>query len=131
MRRIAIAASLLTALMGLAVRPASAGGVNPAQLQKAGWDCIIPLPGDDVHCSTPGALGEVLAGTANTATFLVFDTQDLQSNDAPLLGTELIVRNDRFHGQPCPTDPPSKQYTYLLPLLALDYWACHRYDSEF
>lgn len=131
MRRAALAACVIAGVLALAVAPAAAGGVSPAQLQRAGWDCLIPLPGDDVHCTGPGSLGEVLAGTARTATFLVFDTQDPQSEDAPLLGTELIIRSDLFHGQPCPTDPPSEEYTYLLPLLGLDYWACHRYDSEF
>lgn len=57
-------------------------------------------------------------------TFLVF-------HESEFLGTELIVRADLFNGQPCPTDPPSRQYTHLLPLLGLDYYACHRYDSSF
>lgn len=105
---------------------ASADGVSPAQLEQAGWDCIVPLPGDNLHCAPPGGLGRVLAGTAETMTFLVFRT-----DDGAFLGTELIVRADLFNGQPCPTDPPSGQYTYLFPLLGLDYYACHRYDSGF
>ncbi len=58
--------------------------------------------------------------------FLVF-----RASNGDFIGTEHIVRADLFNGQPCPTDPPSRQYTYLLPLLGLDYYACHRYDSSF
>jgi len=64
-------------------------------------------------------------------TFVVFQTTDPTAGDAPFLGTEIIVRDDLFNGQPCPTDPPSREYTHLLPLIGLDYWACHSYDSAF
>ena len=60
---------------------------------------------------------------------LVFD-----SSGGTFLGTEFNVRGDIFHGQPCPTDPPDYEYTYLrplfLPVFDLDYYACHRYDSD-
>jgi hypothetical protein len=131
MRRVAIVAGLIALAMASALAPLSAKGVSPAQLVDAGWDCFIPLPGDHVHCSRPGGLAEVLDGAAKTMTFLVFQTDDPLAEDAPFLGTELIVRADVFKGQPCPTDPPSNEYTYLLPLLGLDYYACHRYDSAF
>jgi hypothetical protein len=110
---------------------ATAQGVSPARLTKAGWDCFVPMEGDVVHCAPPGGLARVLSGDANTMTFLVFGTTDPTAAQAPFLGTELIVRADVFNGQPCPQDPPSMQYTYLLPLLGLDYYACHHYDSPF
>ena len=123
MRRVMIIGVLLSALSAVASPAASAGGVNPAQLASAGWDCIVVLGA--VHCAPPGGLARVLSGEAETMSFLVF-----QTTDGEFLGTELIVRADLFGGQPCPTDPPG-QYTHLLLLLGLDYYACHRYDSSF
>lgn len=124
MRRAIIIAALLGAAATVAPVPASAGGVGPAQLTSAGWDCPVVLGA--IHCAPPGGLARVLSGEAETMAFLVF-----QTSDGEFLGTELIVRDDLFSGQPCPTDPPSGEYTHLLPLLGLDYWACHRYDSSF
>lgn len=127
-----IAALVVLFVAALAVgQPAAAKGTSPAQLTKAGWDCFVPAPGDVVHCAHPGGLARVLSGDAETMTFKVFDTTDPAATEAPFLGTELIIRADLFHGQPCPRDPPSMQYTYLLPLLGLDYFACHHYDSAF
>jgi hypothetical protein len=48
----------------------------------------------------------------------------------PYAGTERLIRGDLFHNQPCPTDPPTYEYTYLGPIFGLDYWACHRFDSD-
>jgi hypothetical protein len=126
MRRIMIIVALLGAVTTVAIPAASAQGVSPAELEKANWTCIIPLPGDNIHCAPPGGLERVVSAEAETMTFLVFRT-----GDETFLGTEFIIRADLFKGQPCPTDPPSGQYTHLLPLLGLDYWACHRYDSSF
>lgn len=117
-------------LGSLVAKPAGAATVNPKQLsEQADWNCLFVLGA--VHCAPPGGLARVADGSAETMTFLVFATTDPADGDADLLGTELIVRGDLFNGQPCPTDPPSRQYTYLLPLIGLDYWACHRYDSGF
>lgn len=124
MRRIMIIAGLLTAVATVVPPAASAQGVSPDQLGDAGWDCPVVLGA--IHCAPPGGLARVLSGEAETMSFLVFST-----SDGTFLGTELIVRADLFNDEPCPTDPPSRQYTHLLPLLGLDYYACHRYDSSF
>ena len=115
--------AVVLAVFALAAPSASAGSVSPAKLVKAGWDCLFVLGA--VHCAPPGGLARVFDGTAETMTFMVFQTTDLT-----FLGTEIIVRDDLFNGQPCPTDPPG-EYTHLLLLLSLDYWACHSYDSAF
>jgi len=124
MRRIVLVIALVAVAAGFAAVAAFPKGVSQGQLEKAGWDC--PFVIGAIHCAPPGGLGRVLAGTAETMSFLVF-----QASDGEFIGTELIVRADVFDGQPCPTDPPSGQYTYLGPILGLDYWACHRYDSSF
>lgn len=120
---------LVALVVALGASTASAGGVSPAKLGKAGWDCLFVLGA--VHCAPPGGLARVLAGTARSMTFLVFDTADPSAEDAPFLGTEIIKHHDIFHGEPCPTDPPSQEYTDLMPLLGLPYFACHHYDSSF
>jgi hypothetical protein len=125
MLRTALVFASLVTLLAVAAAPASAG-LSAQQLTDAGWTCFTPLPGDNIHCAPPGGLERLMAG-APTMTFSVFRA----SNPDEFLGTEFIIRSDLFAGQPCPTDPPSKQYTYLGPILGLDYYACHRYDSSF
>jgi hypothetical protein len=120
---------IVMAVFGVAVAAAtatgaSAQGVSQSQLEDAGWDC--PDVAGAIHCAPSGGLARVLTGEAETMTFLVFS-----NTDGEFLGTEQIIRADVFHGQPCPTDPPSGQYTDLGSLLGLPYFACHRYDSPF
>ncbi len=114
----------------LSVNPWAANGVSPATLHAADWDCLYVVHA--VHCLAPGVLPSVTSGTVETFSVLVFDTMDPASDDAPFLGSEFNIRADLFQGQPCPTDPPSREYTYLGPGgldLGLDYYACHRFDS--
>ncbi|MGI8797193.1 MAG: hypothetical protein ACR2IR_11535 [Acidimicrobiia bacterium] len=110
------------------VNPWAANGVSPAALDAVGWDCLYVVHA--VHCAGPGVLASVTSGDAETFTVLVFDTTDPASTDAPFLGTEFNIRADLFQGQPCPTDPPSRQYTYLPDIgVPFEYYGCHRFDS--
>lgn len=114
------------AAVALAASASPAGAVTQSGLEKAGWSCIAPLPlTDEQHCARPGGFARFISGQAKTMTFLVFDP-----SGEKFLGTEFNVRGDIFHGQPCPTDPPTYEYTYLGPIFGLDYWACHRFDSD-
>jgi hypothetical protein len=61
--------------------------------------------------------------------FLTFATTDLDAESAPLLGTERLIRSDLYRGQPCPTDPPTYQYSSLEPRFGWDYHICHTFDS--
>jgi hypothetical protein len=113
-----------------AANPWAVNGVSPASLHAAGWDCLDVVHA--VHCAAPGVFETVGSATAETFSVLVFETRDPASDDAPFLGTEFNIRADLFQGQPCPTDPPSREYTYLGPGgldIGLDYYACHRFDS--
>src|SRR5829696_4549520 len=85
-----------------------ASGVSPATLRKAHWDCLDVVHA--VHCLRPGALAGASSGTLVSFSVLVFDTHDPASRNAPFLGSEFNIRADHFHGQPCPTDPPSRRY---------------------
>lgn len=101
---------------------------SPAALHAEGWDCLYVVHA--VHCAEPGALATITSGTAEKFTVLVFDTMDPESSDAPFLGKEVNIRADLFQGQPCPTDPPSRQYTYLPDIgVPFEYYGCHRFDS--
>ena len=126
MRRITIPTGLLAVSLGVLAFAAPASAVTSSQLERAGWNCIAPLPfADEVHCARPGGLPSLLSGEATAVNMLVFD-----SSGQELLGTEHNVRGDVYHGQRCPTDPPTYEYTHLLPIFGIDYWACHRFDGD-
>ena len=129
MRRTSIILGLVTGLLAtaaLATSAAPAGAATAPQLEKAGWTCIAPLPvTDEQHCFAPKGFQRLISGEAKAVKALVFDASGRE-----YFGTELNVRSDIFHGQPCPTDPPTYEYTYLGPIFGLDYWACHRFDSD-
>jgi hypothetical protein len=131
MRRLVMIGALLV-VVSVAVASAQAkdGGNSPAQLARAGWSCFLPPPfNPKVHCAPPGQLERVVAGTAAAATFLVFDTDDVTAESASFVGTERLIRGDLYHGQPCPTDPPSHEYSWLYPRFGWDYYICHTFDS--
>jgi hypothetical protein len=122
----------LLAAVAVAGSAASAGAATASQLDnKAGWTCIAPQPvSDELHCFGPKGFERFIANDAKVVKALVFDPSGQE-----FLGVEVNVRDDVFHGQPCPTDPPTYEYTYLRPIflplgLDLDYWACHRFDSD-
>lgn len=121
MLRIVLASLVAALAAGIATVAASGGGLTAQQLIDAGWDCVTPQ-GDNVHCTK-----EIEAlGRDDYVSFRVFSAAT-----GEFLGTELLVSVDAYKGQPCPTDPPSRQYTDLRPILGLPYYACHRYDTAF
>jgi hypothetical protein len=129
MRRLVIAV-VLGMLAALPVSAVSAQGLSPAQLQRAGWSCLLPPAfNPNVHCAPPGQLEGIISGQAKVAMFVAFATSDLDATSAPLLGTERMIRADLFHGQPCPTDPPSYEYSWLFSRFGWDYYICHTFDS--
>jgi len=129
MRHIRIAPALFIAVVAataLVASAAPAGAVTQQQLEKAGWFCLIPEPVTaEPHCVKPRTFAQALSGQAETFTMLVFDETGQE-----FLGTEFNIRGDLFHGQPCPTDPPTYEYTWLYPVFGIDYWACHRFNSD-
>jgi len=64
MRRMLLVAAI-GLLAGLPISSASTGGISPAQLQRAGWDCLLPPPdfNPNVHCLPPGQIrADLFAG---------------------------------------------------------------------
>jgi hypothetical protein len=100
------------------------GGLSPAQLVAAGWTCFN-VPGLGIHCSSPGQEWPPTAPTAQLLYF--FNTTDVNSTAPDFTGTETLLREDKYHGQPCPTEA-SGQYFFLGDLGGgAAYRACHRH----
>ena len=116
---------LMAAAMTSGAGVAEAHGVSPAKLNQAGWDCdnIAPL---GVHCFPPGS-----GASSASISVLVFDTADPGAMHAPFLGAEILIRADLYHGQPCPTDGLDEYHGLdLFGDSAIDYYACHFYDTS-
>ena len=125
---------LLAAAVGVLAlaSPASAAMPTQSQLEQEGWECIVtPTITPDPHCARAGGIASVLSGEAMIIWFRVFEP------DGTYLGKELTVRGDVFRAfkkagaRPrCPKDPPTRRFTYLGPLLGIDYFVCHHFDSD-
>ena len=117
----------LVLLLGLGLPGlASARGLSPAQLTRAGWLCVQAGPEQWAHCFPPGAFASTEA-----VSVMVFDTTDVTATSAPFLGTELLLRADLFNGQPCPQD--GGEYTFLpsfISGLPVDYYYCHHFEQH-
>jgi hypothetical protein len=97
--------------------------LTPAQLEKAGWTCVIPIPTTGLHCLPSNEYSQLVAGELPVGTVRFFDTQD--PNATGPFGTETIIRSDLFNGQPCPGNPDDNdQYLYLGPIAGFNYYAC-------
>jgi len=117
-----VAAAALALPMAASAQSSSAGGLSPKQLGDAGWTCFF-VPGLGVHCAPPGKWPPT---DPEVQLLYFFNLSDPTSDVAgQLTGTETLIRDDIFNGQPCPTEP-SGQYTSLAGL-GLDYHACHRH----
>ena len=131
-RLVPIAVAALATLAVGAPGSSASSGPSPAQLQLAGWTCFNP-PVDVnryVHCAPPGTWEATVTRHTPSARLMTFDTFDVDATDASLLGTERMIRSDLYAGQPCPTDPPSGEYTSLdIDPFNLDYLICHTFDS--
>jgi hypothetical protein len=131
MRRLMIATFLVVALSGISATQILAEGSGPGRLSEQGWDCFQPPPDFNpyIHCFPPGQLEGVLSGEAKSAMLIAFATTDLNATNADRLGSERLIRSDLYRGQPCPTDPPTYEYSWLFPRFGWDYYICHTFDS--
>jgi len=92
-------------------------GNTPAQLTQAGWVCLN-VPDHGVHCLAPNKT----FGASVSIPVKVFETSNPADEDAPFLGTESLIRADRYQGQPC---LPGHGEYFLLPF---GYYSCHHFD---
>ena len=122
MKRISITVLALALVFSIGAAGQSRG-LSPSQLNARGWTCF-PVPGLGVHCSPPGQEWPPTGPTAQLLYF--FNTTDPTSTVPDFTGTETLLRDDLYHGQPCPTEP-SGDYTFIGDLGGgAEYWACHR-----
>ena len=117
MRKLVLAIVALAASL-VAVTPATAEGVTPAQLSNAGWTCFVPPPFPDrIVCGTPGLglppVPPVLDGRP-AYTILLFN------RDGSFRGTEHLIRLDLYHGQPC----PQSAWVFIAPI---GYYECQHF----
>jgi hypothetical protein len=103
---------------------AEAHGNSPAKLGNAGWTCF-PVEGLGVHCVPPS---KDLGGGAASIPVLIFDTNDPGATQAPFNGTEILIHDHLYRGQPCPQEGLDEYVD--LSGEGLPYFACHRYDTS-
>ncbi len=117
-RRLGTLAGLGVAV-GLAIGgPADARGPGNTHLAAQGWTCVTAGPNGWVHCFPPG-----FDRSDRSITVRVFDSTDT-TVDGTLLGTELLIHDEVFAGQPCPQDGGAYE-----PLAGTPFWACHRFAT--
>jgi hypothetical protein len=95
-------------------------GLTPHNLVVAGWTCFN-VPGLGVHCAPPGKWPPT---DPEVQLLYFFNLSDPNSDQPGLTGTESLIRDDMFKGQPCPTSPEG-QFDDLSSL-GLPYFGCHR-----
>ena len=123
MRRVTIALLAIALLLPLTATAQRRGGLSPKQLNDQGWLCFN-VPGLGVHCVPPGQEWPPTSPTVQLLYF--FNTTDPESDVPDFTGTETLLREDFYRGQPCPTEA-SGQYVFLGDLGGgVNYYACHR-----
>jgi hypothetical protein len=122
MRRTVIAMALATA-MTLAVAPAAlASGQTAGGAEDRGLTCFNAGPDNWIHCIDAGRVGA-------PGFFVMIFSED---GDV-YLGTERLVRSDKYNGDPCLEDNLDVWDGPLGPDLdgdgEGDYFACHLFDT--
>jgi hypothetical protein len=128
-RKTLVVSFVLVLVLAATAVVAQAGGNSPAHLGEKGWNCFDPDgPGNPlgVHCMPPGA-----AASSASMSVKVYDTEDVAATDAEFEGTEILIRADLYHGQPCPQDGLEEYEGLDLNMDGnVDYFACHHYDTD-
>lgn len=134
LRPITLAASIVSAavLIVAGATPALAGP-EPDRPARAGWTCFEHL--EAWHCGPK--VDELLAGDEpSTVTMLTWGLDD-QGEPDEFWGTELLVHDAVYAGQPCPQDPlrilgdgsPGAYIDVAELGVPMPYVVCHRFDS--
>lgn len=124
MRRVVVIMTIAALSMAIA-GPAAGKGPDPDRLANAGWFCFGHTTAA-IHCLPDS--DAVFSGEANSSVILTWGTET-----GEFWGTELLVHEDLYNGQPCPQDlvngEPSA-YIHLPDLgLTLPYFVCHHFES--
>lgn len=121
MKRKFFVALVLTLLFASTAVAAMAHGQTADTLTKAGWTCVNTGPRNWTHCFKPGF-------TLDAASQIV---KVFSVDGHTYLGTELLLRDDLYQGQPCPQE--GADHYHLLPAsqtpFTVDYQACHHFET--
>ena len=110
-RTISVALLLLSVALSQAV---AANGYTAEKATRAGQDCFPAGPEAWIHCMH---LDKLVNGRRSVPV-LVFSVDGSQ-----FLGTELLLHEDVYAGQPCPQD----DLELWGPLAGTPYMACHHF----
>lgn len=106
--------TMMLSLTCLMAGPAMAGGHTAEQLINAGFDCFPAGPSDWIHCMD---LDKLINGKKSVPV-LVFSV-----DGSEYLGTEFLLHQDVYAGQPCPQD----DLNLWGPLEGTPYMTCHHF----
>lgn len=107
---------LAIAAAGLSTIPsdANARGLTADQLVTAGYDCFPAGPNHWIHCLLGRKFGR-----------RVIPVKVFSIDGSEYLGTEQLLREDTYGGQPCPQDGLAQWDSLAVP----GYYACHHFDT--
>jgi len=114
-------------LVGLVILSAGSqaragGGVNPGQLEDAGWLCLPGAPGGGVVCFPPSLRKRLMAGKDVTeVTCLYFRA------NGDFVGTMIFLSEDAYNFQPCGPDGEDEWMPWMSWWGEL-YFTCHHWD---
>ena len=100
--------------IGLLASGNATAGLTAEQLSRAGFDCFPAGPNLWTHCLNLQKFGKPAVRV------LVFSTE----GDV-FLGTEQLLRADRYRGQPCPQDGLDMWDSEAVS----GYFACHHFET--
>lgn len=108
--------TLTAALTVICLFPAGANadGLTSDQLVTAGYDCFPAGPNDWIHCLLGRKFGK------RSIPVKVFSV-----DGSEFLGTEQLLRDDVYAGQPCLQDGLGQWDPNGVP----GYYACHHFDT--
>jgi len=115
MLRVATALAALVASL-VAATAATAEGIDPQQLVKAGWTCFNDPASPRVVCSDPGHGRPRIPADPNGPPSYNFKVFGL---DGRFMGTIHLIRADLYSGQPCAQTGGS--YVFIAPI---GYFRC-------
>jgi hypothetical protein len=96
--RLALFVGAVVLSLGM-VTAASAEGLTPSKLINAGWTCFNDPGAPRIVCSDPGHGRPVIPAPADRPASYNFKIFSL---DGTFVGTLHLIRDDLYHGQPCP-----------------------------
>lgn len=104
------------ATIGLFASGANAGGLTAEQLTRAGYTCFNagPISTNWMHCLLERKFGQ-----------RVIPVKVFSEDGNEFLGTEQLLREDIYAGQPCPQDGLDQWDSLAVP----GYFACHHFET--